>query len=159
MHLPAVYRVAVVLFVVLLAAACVPVTPANPPAAAPSGGVTVADPFTRAATAGGNGGAFMTITNGSGQADRLVSAQSPAAGTVEIHETYDDNGVMRMRPVPGGFEIPAGGKLELKPGGKHIMLIGLTAALEAGQEIELTLNFEKAGAITLKAPVREAGGM
>jgi len=155
MHQPAVSHLALVLVAVLLIAACVP-----PPAAdtTATGGITIADPYSRTAPQeGGNGGAFMTITNGSSEADRLVSAQSPAAGTVEIHETIDDNGVMRMRPVPDGFEIPAGGKLELKPGGKHIMLIGLVAPLEPGQEIELTLNFEKAGAITVKVPVREPG--
>lgn len=155
MHKPAVRRFALVLFTTLLVAGCVSV-PAGAPVAT---GITVIDPFSRAAPqAGGNGGAFMTITNG-GQADRLVSATSAAASTVELHETFDDNGVMRMRPVPGGFEISAGGTLELKPGGKHIMLIGLAAPLEAGQEIEITLNFEKADPITVKVPVRAAGEM
>ncbi len=155
MHRPAVRHTApipvaaLLIVAALLAAACVP---------PPAGGIVIADPYSRAAPqAGGNGGAFMTITNNSGAADRLVSAQSPAADAVEIHETIDDNGVMRMRPVTGGFEIPAGGKLELKPGGKHIMLIGLAAPLEPGQEIEITLNFEKAGAITVKVPVRAPG--
>jgi periplasmic copper chaperone A len=153
MHQPAVRNLALILVAVLLIAACVP-----PPAASTTagGGITITDPFSRTAPQeGGNGGAFMTITNGSGEADRLVAAESPAAGTVEIHETIDDNGVMRMRPVPDGFEIPAGGKLELKPGGKHIMLIGLVAPLEPGKDIELTLNFEKAGAITVTVPVRD----
>jgi copper(I)-binding protein len=62
---------------------------------------------------------------------------------------------MRMRPQPQGFELPARGQLELKPGGKHVMLIGLAAPLEAGKEFELTLNFEKAGPIKVKVPVRE----
>ncbi len=149
MHQPAVRRFALILVAILLIAACVP---------PPAGGITITDPYSRAAPQeGGNGGAFMTITNNSSAADRLISAESPAAGTVEIHETIDDNGVMRMRPVPDGFEIPAGGKLEFKPGGKHIMLIGLVAPLEPGKDIEITLTFEKAGAITVTVPVREPG--
>lgn len=96
----------------------------------------------------------MTIT-GHGSADRLVGATSPWAPTVELHETINDGGVMKMRPVPGGFEVPATGSLELKPGGKHIMLIGLNKPLVNGEEIEITLRFEKGGEITVKVPVRQ----
>jgi hypothetical protein len=131
-----------------LAAACVP-----------AGGVVIKDPFARASPAGApTGGAFMTIVN-NGQADRLVSASSPAAGTVELHETVDENGVMKMVPRPEGWQIPVGGSLELKPGGKHIMLINLTAPLEAGKTIQITLNFEKAGAKTIEIPVKAMSGM
>jgi copper(I)-binding protein len=135
----------------LATAGCAPL----PAATSPAPGITIEGAFARPSpTEGGTGGMFMTIANGSAASDRLVGGSSPAAQTVEIHETIDDNGVMKMRPVPGGFEIPAGGKLELKPGGKHVMLIGLTAPLAEGQEIEITLNFEKAGPITIKAPVK-----
>ena len=61
---------------------------------------------------------------------------------VELHESINDNGVMKMEPHPEGFEIPAGGTLELKPGGKHVMLLGLVKPLAVGDTIELTLNFE-----------------
>ncbi len=134
----------------LLAAACFPA----------GGGIILKDPFTRATPTGADtGGAFVTITNDGRDADRLVSASSPAAKSVELHETVDDNGVMKMEPRPEGWEIPAGGTLELKPGGKHIMLIGLTAPLEAGKKIQMTLNFEKAGAKTIDVPVQAMGGM
>jgi hypothetical protein len=103
---------------------------------------------------GGTGGAFMTITNNTGAAIRLASASSPAAKMVEIHETIDDNGVMKMRPVAGGIAIPPGKSVELKPGGMHIMLMDLTSPLVAGQEVELTLNFDKAGPVTVKVPVK-----
>jgi len=97
----------------------------------------------------------MTIINAGGTADRLVSGQSSASKTMELHETTEEGGVMKMRPVPGGFEVPANGRLELKPGGKHVMLIGLTAPLVAGQTLEITLNFEKSGAIQVEVPVRK----
>lgn len=141
----------IVALALLLAAGCAPL----PAATGPAAGITIEGAYARPSpTEGGTGGMFMTIANGAGAADRLTGGSSPAAQTVEIHETIDDNGVMKMRPVPGGFEIPAGGKLELKPGGKHVMLIGLTAPLAEGQEIEITLNFEKAGPVTIKAPVK-----
>lgn len=118
-------------------------------------GIVVQDPFARPAPAAGSGGAFMTIVNNSGQADRLVAAQSPVAMMVELHETVNEGGVMKMVHQPQGFEIPAGSKLELKPGGKHVMLMGLKNALEVGQNIQITLKFEKAGELTITVPVRE----
>jgi periplasmic copper chaperone A len=134
----------------LLVTACVPV----------SGGVVIRDAFARASPPGAQtGGAFVTIVNHGKAADRLVSASSPAAQAVELHETVDDNGVMKMEPRPEGWAIPAGSTLELKPGGKHIMLIGLTAPLEAGKKIQMTLNFEKAGAQTIDVPVQAMSGM
>lgn len=141
-------RGVVILTVLLLAVGC------GVPNSTPV--ITVEDPFARPSPSeGGNGGAFMTIVNAAGTADRLISAQSPASKTVELHETTEVDGVMKMRPVPGGFEVPANGRLELKPGGKHVMLIGLTAPLAAGKTIEITLNFEKSGAIKVQVPVRQ----
>lgn len=146
MRLIGVVRMSVVgLFLALLAAGC----------GQGGTGIVVQDPFARPAPAAGSGGAFMTIVNNTGQADRLVSAQSPAAMMVELHETVNEGGVMKMVHQPQGFEIPARGKVELKPGGKHVMLMGLKSALEAGQTIQITLKFEKAGEITVNVPVRE----
>jgi copper(I)-binding protein len=143
----------VAVLLLLSAAGCVALPAATSPAAGP--GITVKGAFARPSpSAGGTGGVFLTITNNSGAADRLVGASTPAAKMVEIHETIDDNGVMKMRPVAGGFEIPAGGELELKPGGKHLMLMGLTQPLTEGGEVEVTLKFEKAGDVTVKAPVK-----
>jgi hypothetical protein len=106
---------------------------------------------------GGTGGAFMTIVNGGPESDLLLSASSPAAGTIELHETVDDNGVMRMVPHPEGWEVPARGKLELKPGGKHLMLIKLARPLEAGQDVQITLIFRDAGPVTVQVPVKSMG--
>jgi copper(I)-binding protein len=74
---------------------------------------------------------------------------------VELHETIEQDGVMSMIPRPDGFPLPAGATLELKPGGKHVMLMGLVNPLAPGQTYQLTLNFEKAGPITIEVPVRE----
>jgi len=133
----------------LLVAACVP-----------AGGLVIKDAFARATPSGAQtGGAFVTIVNNGQEADRLISASSQAAKAVELHETVDENGVMKMVHHPEGWEIPAGGTLELKPGGKHIMLMDLAAPLEAGKQIQITLNFEKAGAKIIEVPVKAMSGM
>jgi copper(I)-binding protein len=109
--------------------------------------------------AGGTGAAYMMIVNPTDTADRMVAVSSPVAKVGEMHETVDDAGVMRMIPQPDGFEIPAKSMVELKPGGKHIMLIDLVAPLEVGQEFELTLTFEQAGEMTFTVPVMDMAGM
>jgi len=126
-----------------------------PAACSPGQGIVISDPMARPSPLeGGTGGAFMTIRNGTGQTDRLRSAVSPAARAVELHETVDDNGMMRMVPQPEGWEIGPGSQLELKPGARHIMLIGLVRPLEPGTTIEITLNFDRAGSIKVQVPVK-----
>lgn len=140
-----------VLIVVVLLGACTTL----PQAANDAAKITIVDPFARSSPMeGGTGGAFMKITNAGPAADRLASAAFAGAQTVELHETVDDNGVMKMRPHPEGWEVPGRGELVLEPGGKHVMLIGLKDELKADTEIELTLTFEKAGPITVKVPVK-----
>lgn len=121
-----------------------------------AGSLSVEKPWARA-TAGqaANGAAYLTVVNVDG-ADRLVSVASPVAATVELHTHINEDGVMRMRPVPG-IEIPAGGRAVLEPGGFHIMLIGLKGPLKEGRRIPLTLTFEKAGIIETEAVVLGAG--
>jgi copper(I)-binding protein len=101
-----------------------------------------------------NGAAYMTVLNRSGAEDRLRSAKASIAGVVELHETVLDGEMMKMEPHPEGFALPAGGELELKPGGKHVMLIGLNEPLAEGRTFELTLVFERAGPMTVTVPVR-----
>lgn len=118
------------------------------------GKLTVVDVRARPAPLeGGNGAAFMTVLNGLDKAVRLASISGDAAGAIELHETVNDNGVMKMEPHPEGFEIPAGGTLELKPGGKHVMLLGLTKPLAVGDSVDLTLNFDGSESMTLTVPV------
>ena len=99
------------------------------------------------------GGGFLTITNNGKQADRLVSATSRAAAQVQIHTVSMTNGVMRMRELPSGLEIPAGATVALKPGGFHIMLIGLKAPLRQGTLVPAELRFQRAGKVTINVKV------
>lgn len=121
-------------------------------AAAPS----VSDAWARPAAAAGESAAYFTITNSSGTADALLSATSPGAGTVELHETStDSSGMTGMHPV-ARVDIPAGQAVQLKPGGYHFMLMGLTGELAVGKTIELDLVFEHAGKVVVMAEIRQA---
>jgi copper(I)-binding protein len=113
--------------------------------------------MSRPAPEGGNGAAYFTIINPTESADQLLSAQSTAARVTELHETTEENGVMRMIPRPEGFEIPARSIVELKPGGKHVMLLELSGPLAVGDEILLSLTFEQSGTIEITVPVMEMG--
>ena len=117
--------------------------------------ITFETPWTRAAGAGGQGAGFITIRN-AGAADRLLSATTPAAGRTELHTMIRDGDIMRMRQLPE-IAVPAGGAVTLAPGGLHIMLIGLTQPLAVGEEVPLTLVFERAGPVTVQLTVRPAG--
>ncbi|MDQ0456103.1 copper chaperone PCu(A)C [Rhizobium paknamense] len=99
------------------------------------------------------GGGYVTIENkGEGQ-DRLLSLSSPAAGRVELHEMAMQDNVMKMRKVDGGLPIAAGGKLEMKPGGYHLMFMEVRQPFKAGDKVPVQLTFEKAGTVTLDLPV------
>ncbi len=99
------------------------------------------------------GAAYMVIANAGDEADRLIGGETGAAETVEIHEVADDSGVMTMRPLPDGLEIPAGETVELEPGGHHLMLVGLTGDLTPGETFELTLEFEHAGKVMIEVAI------
>ena len=88
--------------------------------------------------------------------DRLVGLQTPVAARPEVHEMEEEGGVMKMRPA-GTLEIPPGGEIRLSPGGMHVMLMQLQQPLEEGEQVPLTLIFEKAGEITVSAPVASIG--
>ena len=89
---------------------------------------------------------YMVIRNGAPAADRLIGASSPAAEKVETHVTLKDGDVFRMREVKG-YDIPAGGSFELKPGGAHLMLVNIKAPFKEGAKIPLTLRFERSGEV------------
>jgi len=136
------------------------------PAFAQNPSITVQDPYARATPAGAKTGAiYMMINNKASTPDRLTGAASDVAAQVEVHEMSMDNGIMKMREVAGGLAIPAGGSVTLKPGGYHVMLIGLKKPLAPGDSVPLTLKFEKAGDVSLTVPVKamdasqKSGGM
>jgi copper(I)-binding protein len=103
-------------------------------------------------------GAFMRITSAEG--GKLVGVSSPVAATVEVHEMKMDGGVMKMGAVPS-LDLPAGQAVELKPGGYHVMLMGLKQQLKAGDSVPLTLTIEGKGGqketLQVTAPVKALG--
>jgi len=120
------------------------------------GDLTIVDPWVRTTTNNVTA-AYMTIKS-KGAADTLVSASSPIAGMVQLHEVITEGATSKMQEKPGGFPVPAKGSVELKPGGYHIMLMDLKQQPKEGEKVELTLKFEKAGEIKITAPVKKATG-
>jgi copper(I)-binding protein len=117
--------------------------------------LAILDPFARATPGmAKNGAAYLAVSNAGSEADRLLGARSGVAARVELHTHANDNGVMRMRPLDGGIEVPAGGTAALAPGGDHIMLMDLKAPLAEGDSFPLTLVFERAGEITVDVKVK-----
>jgi copper(I)-binding protein len=102
------------------------------------------------------GGGYLTVENLGADADRLVSITSAASPDVEIHEMKMDGDVMKMRALPDGLEIPAGGVVELKPGGIHLMFMGVPEPFKEGGRVRVTLTFEKAGEAEVTLPVEAA---
>jgi copper(I)-binding protein len=101
----------------------------------------------------GTGAVYLTLVNKSAAPDALLSAASDAAATVEIHESYMESAMAKMRRV-AWIDVPAGQSVELKPGGYHIMLIDLTRDLTPGQSVQLTLTFRNAGKLPVTASIR-----
>ena len=94
--------------------------------------------------------AYVSIMNNGKMADRLLDATSNLARKTELHLMEMDNGVMKMRPVENGIDIPAGKTIHLAPSGYHVMLVGLNAPLTADSMFEITLVFQNAGEKTIK---------
>jgi copper(I)-binding protein len=141
---------------VLLAAVLAAVVVATPVAAyADAASIVVDSAWSRAAMAGREGVVYLTITD-TGQPDTLTGAATGVAAMAELHETINDNGVMKMRPV-ASLPIVPGKTLTLAPGGYHIMLMNLKQPLMEGDHFPITLNFAKAGAVTATVKVEKAG--
>jgi periplasmic copper chaperone A len=121
------------------------------------GDITIGHPWARA-TPGAvkNSAAFMVFDN-KGAADKLIGVSGDVAREIQIHTMITEAGVMKMREIKA-LDIPANGKAELKPGGLHIMLIGLKDGLKEGQKFPLKLKFEKAGEVTVDVVAEKAGG-
>lgn len=120
-----------------------------------AGSLTIDHPHTTAAP-GSNAAVYLTVRNDGADADRLIAAKGEIAAAVELHTSSDASGAMQMRPVDA-IEIPAGQTVSLKPGGAHIMLIGLTAKLTENGMVPLTLVFEKAGEVQVELDILAAG--
>lgn len=104
---------------------------------------------------GTRGVVYLTLTNQGDAPDRLIHVESAVAASAGLHQTtMDAAGMMRMRPVEDGLEIPAGGQVTLEPGSYHIMLVDLSQDLALGDRFEVVLTFENSGPITTTAEVR-----
>ena len=114
--------------------------------------LTVSGAWARPGMKGGNSAAYFVVQNESDKPDTLYAAsvKEDIAERVELHETYDaGNGKLGMRHVPF-VVVPAKGKLEFKPGGYHVMLIGLKETLSEGKTFTLILHFKRAGKVVVK---------
>lgn len=119
--------------------------------------IVVSEAWARMAPNGRNGAVFMTIENRRPAGTAIVSAASPAARVVELHEMAMQGDVMRMRKIEK-IALPASQPVKLQPGGLHVMLIGLVKPLEAGEHVALTLTLEDGTDIRVSATVRAMGG-
>jgi len=123
-----------------------------------SGKLEVRDYWARGAVKGNNGAAYMMINNGLAQDEELIGVSSAVANAVEIHSSKVENDVMQMTPQKSVL-LPAGEDVEFKPGGLHIMFVGLEQDLNVGDEITLTLHFKNHEDITLTVPVKDTADM
>ncbi|MCR1784378.1 copper chaperone PCu(A)C [Nocardioides carbamazepini] len=120
--------------------------------------LSVTDPWVKAAPDGMTA-AFGTLANDGTDDLTVVSAHTAAATSTELHETVEnEDGSMAMRPKEGGFVIPAGGSLTLEPGGDHLMLMGLSAPVEPGTTLTLTLTLGDGSTATVEATVKAFDG-
>lgn len=126
-------------------------TQAGAQAAAPA--LSIVHPWSRPAAAGGVAVGYFSILNPGRTADRLLRIESPAAGSAGLHVSLETNGVMRMDEVKGGVRIDPGNQVDFRPGGLHVMFMGLKKTQKVGDTLPATLVFEKAGRIPVSFKV------
>jgi len=143
----------------LIATGCASAEPAAPSAVAKeSESLSISDSWVKAADEGMSA-AFGLLENNGPTDITVVSATTPASSMIELHETVEnDAGEMMMQAKDGGFVIPSGGSYELAPGGNHIMLMGLTAPLKAGDESTFTLTLSDGSVFEFTAPAKDYSG-
>lgn len=117
--------------------------------------LTISDPFSRA-TNGENGAVFLKMENSTDTPIKLVKATGDVAKVIELHTHIQEGDVFRMREVDS-MEIPAEGAIKLKPGGLHIMLLGLEKSLRQGGKFPLTLTFDNGETLDITVPIRSPG--
>ncbi len=123
-----------------------------------AGGLQVTGAWARATPKGAQvGGGYLKITNIGSAPDRLMGGSSSVAGKFELHEMSISGGVAKMRELTNGLEIKPGQTIELRPGGNHVMFVGLKEPLERGKPFTATLQFEKAGKLVVEFKVEPVG--
>ena len=124
------------------------------------GPLEIKHPWTRATPKSATvAGGYLKITNTGNTPDRLTGGSVEVARKFEVHEMSMDGGVMKMRELKNGLEIPPGATIELKPGSYHIMMTNLSRPLAKGDKIKGSLTFEKAGKVDVEFTVEAMGGM
>ena len=122
------------------------------------GDLVISQAWSRATPGGAKiGGGYLTIENIGSAPDRLIGGSAEIAGRVELHEMATSNGVMKMRPLDKGVAIEPGKTVKLAPGGSHLMLFDLRSPLKQGEQVPVTLEFEKAGKVKLSLDVQGVG--
>jgi iron complex outermembrane recepter protein len=120
-----------------------------------AGALVVGHPWSRPTMPGmPMGVAYFTVTNNGAKADALLRATTPAAASVEMHETRIEDGVARMRPLTE-IEIAPGATIKVQPGGIHLMLVDLKQPLVRGTRVPLTLEFRAAGKVTVELAIED----
>lgn len=124
------------------------------------GDLEIAHPWSRATPPGAKVAVgYFVVKNNGAAPDKLIGVTGEIAGKSEVHEmSVDSAGVMTMREVEGGVEIPAGGSVELKPGGLHVMFMNLNRTPAEGEKFKGSLTFEKAGAVDVEFKVEPLSG-
>lgn len=123
------------------------------------GDIEIGHPWSRATLPGAKvATGYASFKNNGAEPDRLIAVSAEIAGRGEIHEMAVSDGVMTMRPLKDGLEIPAGGEVKLEPGSYHIMFMDLGAPAVEGQKFKGTMTFEKAGTVEVEFAVEKPGG-
>jgi len=123
-----------------------------------AGDLVISQAWSRATPKGAKtGGGYLTIENKGNGPDRLIGGSTDVAGSVEVHEMSTEGGVMKMRPVEKGLTIEPGKPVKLAPGGYHLMMMDLKQPLKRGDKVPVTLEFEKAGKVTISLDVESVG--
>lgn len=118
--------------------------------------LTIQNAWGRPGVSGSNSAVYFTIDNPLSQSNELKRISSDVAESVELHmSSMDANGIMMMRPVES-IEIPAKSTVDLKPGGLHVMLVGLKQDLITGGSITINLDFENTGSLTIEVPIKQS---
>jgi periplasmic copper chaperone A len=140
-------------------AACLPASPVRADDVK-AGDLVISQAWSRATPGGAKvGGGYLTIENKGSAPDRLLGGSADIAAKVQVHEMSMNNGVMTMRPVDGGLVIEPGKTVKLTPGGFHLMLLDLKGPLKQGEKLPVTLEFEKAGKVSVVLDVQGIGAM
>jgi copper(I)-binding protein len=123
-----------------------------------AGSLKIGQPWARATPKGAPvGGGYLSITNTGNEPDRLIGGSSPISKKFEVHQMSMDHGVMKMRPLGSGLEIPPGKTITLSAGGLHVMFVDLNQPLKQGDKIPATLEFAKAGKVQVEFLVEGMG--